>query len=184
MTNKGAPQARRKVRFNAVVAQILLAVIVGGCAGTTVTYTYEPLFSLPESGTYQWGKAKPPYHQDPLLEANVRFLADRALEAKGLTAQTDKAGLLVWIGYEFDPIYSNRFQLQLLTVNVARTDNNVLLWRGLATGTIKTDAASGDLKNVVQEMFVNFPSRSSLPAAKVTLDSAGSRADVAEVKGK
>ena len=184
MTGKGPRPAQRNVRFSTVLVAFLAAMLVGGCAGTSVTYSYDPSLSVPESGTYQWGKAKPPNPQDPLLEANVRFLADKALEAKGLTARTDGAGLLVWIGYEFDPIYVNRYQLQTLTVNVARANDKVLLWRGLATGAIRTDATSGDLKNAVEEMFANFPSRISPSASKLTLNAAGDGADAAAGKEK
>ncbi len=34
-----------------------------------------------------------------------------------------------------------------------------VIWRGTATGTIKTDAASGNLKKVVEEILSNFPPR-------------------------
>ena len=68
----------------ALAAIILVFVTVGGCSGTggtSATYSYDPRFSFPESKTYQWGEAKPTYRQDSLLEANVRFLVDRELQA-------------------------------------------------------------------------------------------------------
>jgi hypothetical protein len=150
------------VRFGAAVAAIILIVVItGGCAstrGTAITYSYEPRFALPEAKTYQWGKAKPTYRQDSLLEANVRFVADQALEAKGLAARADGAGLVVWMGYEYDPdVYGYGYELRALTLNVARPGGNELLWRGLATGAIKTDAASGELKKAVEAMLANFP---------------------------
>ncbi len=172
MTFEISFQAWRRNRFAALAAAVLAAAITGGCASTAVTYSYEPRFSLPAASTYQWGKAKTSYLQeDALLEANVRFLANRALEEKGLTERTDKAGLIIWISYKLDPVYSNRYDLLLLELNIARTDDNVLLWRGQATGTIKTDAASGGLKKAVEEMFTNFPPNSSLPVAAVQPDS-------------
>jgi len=76
------------------------------------------------SAAYRRAEAKPIYRRDALLEANMRFLADRELEAKRVTLKTDKPDLL---------------------------------WRGTAAGGIRTDAASGDLKKVVEGMLSNFP---------------------------
>jgi hypothetical protein len=153
---------RTGFRFSAVVAVILAGVIVSGCStaikATAVTYTYEPRASFAEMKTYRWADPRPRYRQDTLLESNVRFLADRALEAKGLTSKTDKADLLVWIGYEFEySSYGSGYELNMLTLNVSRADNNQLVWRGMATGSIKTDAASDDLKKAVEGMLGNFP---------------------------
>jgi len=147
----------------ALAAIILVFVTVGGCAGrggANATYSYDPRFSFPESRTYQWAEAKPTYRQDSLLEANVRFLVDRELQAKGLTSQTEKAALIVWIGYESNPNiygYAYGYELRALTLNVARPGGKELVWRGLATGAIKTDAASGELQNVVAGILANFP---------------------------
>jgi hypothetical protein len=153
---------RSILRFSSVVAVFLAIVTVGGCStaskDTTITYLYAPRFSFPESRTYRWGKAKPTYRQDSLLEANVQFLADRELEAKGLTLRTDRADLLVWIGYDFDPDrYGYGYEIRALTLNISRADGYELVWRGLATGSIKTDAASGELKKAVEGMLANFP---------------------------
>jgi len=153
---------RTGFRIRALAAVILALVIVGGCStaikGAAITYSYEPRFNFPESKTYRWVQAKPSSRQDPLLEANARFLADRALEAKGLTSKADQADLLVWIGYEFD-VPSYGYELRALTLNVSRADNNDLVWRGMATGSIKTDAASGELKAAVEAMLASFPPR-------------------------
>jgi uncharacterized protein DUF4136 len=148
--------------FSAAVAVILTFVIVGGCStaikDTAITYSYEPRVSFPELKTYRWANARPGYRQDSLLEANVRFLADRNLETKGWTSKADKPDLIIWIGYDFDaPAYTYNYELRVLTLNISRADNNELVWRGTATGGIKTDAASGDLKKAVDGMLVNFP---------------------------
>jgi hypothetical protein len=148
------------LRFSAAVAVFLTLAMVGGCSstGTTITYSYDPGFTLPEGKTYQWGRARPAYRQDSLVEANVRFLADRELQAKGMTSRTDKAALLVWIGYEFDAdSYGYGTVLRALTLNISRAGDNALVWRGLATGLIKTDAASGELQRAVEGMMANFP---------------------------
>ncbi len=147
----------------ALTAIILVFLTVGGCAGTggsTNTYSYDPRFSFPESKTYRWGEAKPTWGQDSLLEANVRFLADRELQAKGLTSQSEKAALIVWISYDSNPnvyVYGHGYELRALTLNVARPDGKELIWRGVATGVIRTDAASGELQKVVAGILANFP---------------------------
>jgi len=150
------------LRFSAVVAAFLAIATVGGCGtagiGTGTTYSYEPQFSFPGSKTYRWANAKPTYPQDPLLEANVRFLADRALEAKGFTSPTDKADLIVGMGYEVNS-YGSAYgdELRALTLYISRAENNELVWRGTARGAIRTDAASGELKQAVGGILVNFP---------------------------
>jgi len=147
------------LRFRALVAAVLAIVFVGGCAtplvGSSVTYLYEPQFSFAELKTYRWAEAKPQYWswRDPLLESNVRFLADRVLQTKGFASETDKADFIVSMRYEGDNVY----KLRALTLYVSRADNNELVWRGVATGAITTDASSGDLKNAVEGILVNFP---------------------------
>lgn len=153
---------RTGFHFRVIAAAILASVILGGCGtaikATAVTYTFEPRASFAELKTYRWADPKPRYRQDPLLESNVRFLADRAMEAKGLTSRTDKADLLVSMAYEFEySSYGSGYELNMLTLNVSRADNNQLVWRGMATGSIKTDAASDGLKKAVEGMLVNFP---------------------------
>jgi hypothetical protein len=160
MTTRHAPPERRKVAlalqgFRALVAAILAVVFVGGCATppSSVTYSYEPRFSFAELKSYRWTEAKPQYWRDPLLESNVRFQADRVLQTKGFASTMDNAGLIVSMRYEGSHVY----ELRSLTLYVYRADNNELVWRGVAMGAIKTDASSGDLKNAVEGILVNFP---------------------------
>jgi Domain of unknown function (DUF4136) len=147
------------LRFRALVAAALVVVFVGGCAaplvGTSIRYSYEPRFSFAGLKTYRWAEAKPQYGKDPLLESNVRFLADGVLQAKGFAARTDQADFIVSTRYEG----SYTYELSSLTLYVSRADNNELVWRGVATGAIKTDASSGDLKNAVEGVLANFPPR-------------------------
>ncbi|MDH5221709.1 MAG: DUF4136 domain-containing protein [Betaproteobacteria bacterium] len=141
----------------ALTAIILIFLTVAGCAGIgspTTTYSYDPLFSFPGSKTYRWADAKPTSWRDPLVEANVRFLADRELQAKGLTPQLDKAALVVWMSYESSP---NGYELRALSLNVTGAEGNALVWRGLAAGAIRTDAAAGELPKVVAGMLASFP---------------------------
>jgi hypothetical protein len=147
------------LRFSALVAAALAVVFVGGCAaplvGTSVRYSYEPRYSFAALKTYRWAEAKPQYGKDPLLESNVRFLADGVLQAKGFASRTDQADFIVSTRYEG----SYTYELSSLTLYVSRADNNELVWRGVATGAIKTDASSGDLKNAVEGVLANFPPR-------------------------
>ena len=145
-------------RFVAAMAAVLAALFFGGCstpmAGSSVRYSYDPLFGFQGAKTYRWAESGSTYGWDPLLEANVRFLSDRLLESKGMT-KTDQAALSISIRYESSG-YS--YELRSLSLNVSRADTNQMVWRGLATGTIRSDAASGDLSNAVQGILANFPS--------------------------
>jgi hypothetical protein len=49
------------------------------------------------------------------------------------------------------------YELRGLTLSVSRADNSGVIWRGAATGVIRTDASSGDLKNAVEGILSNFP---------------------------
>jgi hypothetical protein len=146
------------LRFRALVAVLLTVVFVGGCAtplvGSSVTYWYEPQFSFAGLKTYRWA-AKPQhgFWRDPLLESNVRFLADGVLQTKGFASKTDQADFIVSMRYEGNDVY----ELRTLTLYVSLADNNELVWRGVARGAIRTDASSGDLRNAVERILASFP---------------------------
>ena len=139
-------------RFMASMAVVFAVMVLGGCAVSSIKYTYDPLFGFQGAKTYRWAESGKPYGGDPLLEANVQFISDRLLEAKGFT-RTDQPVLRVSIRYESS--YAN--ELRSLSLYVFRADTNQLVWRGMATGTIRTDAASGDLSAAVQDILSNFP---------------------------
>jgi uncharacterized protein DUF4136 len=146
--------------FRAVAAAVLASVVFGGCSTTTSTYSYEPRVDFKEFKTYQWADPRQTSGQDSLTEANVRFVADRELAAKGLALKADKADLLIWAGNEFDGspyTYSSTYELRRLTLSISRAENKQLVWRGIAPGPIRTDAASGELKKAVEGMLANFP---------------------------
>jgi hypothetical protein len=142
-------------RFVASMAVVLAAVFFGGCStpmtGSSVKYSYDPQFSFQQAKTYRWAESG--YGWDPLLEANVRFLSDRLFESKGLT-RADQAALRVSIRYESSG-YGH--ELRTLSLNVSRADTNQLVWRGVATGTIRSDAASNDLSTAVRGILADFP---------------------------
>jgi hypothetical protein len=49
------------------------------------------------------------------------------------------------------------YELRWLSLNVYRADGQTLIWRGTASGSISTDAASGDLNKAVQAILAGFP---------------------------
>jgi hypothetical protein len=146
------------IRFGAIAAATLAAVLLGGCnsvpfVGSSVAYTYEPRYSFAEAPSYRWADAQGSYLRDSLPESNVRFVADGALGAKGLSTKADKPALVVSMHYDVGSAYD----LRTLVLNIARADNGEVVWRGMATGSIKTDAASGELKTAAEAMLAKFP---------------------------
>jgi hypothetical protein len=148
---------KTRLRLQALVLAVLAVVALGGCAVSSVTYSYEPLFSFAALKTYRWAEDRPQYWRDSLLESNVRFQADRVLQSKGLAVATDKADFIVSMRYEG----SQPSELRALTLSISGADHKEVLWRGTATGSIRTDAASDGLKTAVEGILANFP-----PSAK------------------
>ena len=147
---------------SAVATMLLLVAAIVGCSTTpptSVTYSFDPRFAFSDSKTYAWVKSRSNYGYNPLVDANVRFLADRDFQAKGLALTPDKPALVAWIGYESDygGYYSSSYDLRVLTLNLARAADNELVWQGRALGSIRTDASSGDLKKAVDGMLAGFP---------------------------
>jgi hypothetical protein len=155
------------LRYSAVTAILLVVAVANGCStapATSITYSYDPTFSFSDSKTYAWVKPKSISGSNALVEVNVRFFADRDFQARGLSLTADKPALLAWIGYEsgyygyyYSDYGSSAYDLHALTLNVARAEDNKLVWQGRALGNIKTDASSGELKKAVERMLANFP---------------------------
>ena len=140
-------------RFMASMVVAFAVMVLGGCSSPTVKYSYDPQFGFQGAKTYRWAESGHPYGWDSLLEANVQFLSDRLLEGKGFT-RTGQPALLVSMRYESSG-YS--YELRTLSLSVFRVDNNQLVWRGVATGTIRSDAAYRDLSAALQDILGNFP---------------------------
>ena len=49
------------------------------------------------------------------------------------------------------------YELRMLSLNVYRPGGQILIWRGTASGSISTDATSGDLAAAVQGILAPFP---------------------------
>jgi hypothetical protein len=153
----------------ALTVTILLSVmIIGGCA-TAIKYSYDTKASFSEQKSYAWSPASGMSRQDSLLEANVQTLADQLLVQKGFTRTSEKADLMISMNYEFDSgSYHYGYQLRMLTLSIYKIRHDIpspvgmsreLVWRGTASGTINTDAASSDLKQAVEGILMNFPPR-------------------------
>ena len=142
------------VRPGPAIVIMLVVMVMSGCA-MSVKYTYDVKASFPDLKTYQWSAPTGITHQDHLLESNVESFADQDLGGKGLTRKTDQADLLVWMTYEFE--YGKPYQLATLTLHIARADNREAIWRGTATGGIRTDADLKGLEEVVKSILANYP---------------------------
>lgn len=144
-------------RRSMILAVLLTGLVVGGCA-PTVKYAFDTKTDFAQQKSYAWGTASSLSQVDHLLEANVQALADPILAQRGLKKVAGQADLVITMNYE-SGIYLNQdsYKLRMLTLNIFRDRDKELVWRGTAFGTIDTDAASGDLKQAVQDILSNFP---------------------------
>jgi hypothetical protein len=135
----------------------LVIVFVGGCA-TTINHTYDPSTNFGPLRSYAWAPGSPIYSQTHLIEANVQFLADPLLETKGFKRTTATPDLTIAVRLENYPAgTSESYELRMLGLDVYRADGKTLIWRGTASGSISTNAASSDLKDAVQGILAAFP---------------------------
>lgn len=146
----------------ALIATVFLSgLAMGGCAttsdkATAIKYSYDMKTSFSERKSYAWGPPSFMYRQDPLLETNVRALADQLLAQKGFTRMPEKSDLTISMSYEFE-YGKDLYQLRMLNLNIYNAETKGLVWRGTALGAVNTDAASGNLKQAVQGILSNFP---------------------------
>jgi len=148
---------------NALIAAVLLSILaMGGCATTGkdsgIKYSYDSKANFSERKSYTWAPSPAMYRKDPLLEANVQTFADQYLAQKGYIRTSDKPDLALSISYEFEiGISEDMYRVRTLNLNIHKTEGKELVWRGTAFGTIKTDAASGELKQTVLGILASFP---------------------------
>lgn len=141
-------------RALAMVLAFLAILTMAGCA-TKYNYAYDPTTRFAELKSYGWGSQSPQPPRDSLVETNVRFIADPLLEQKGFTQATGKPDIIITILYESDMF--ERYELRMLTLKAYRASDQVLLWQGTASGSIRTDAASDDLRKAVRTTLATFP---------------------------
>ena len=145
------------VRILVAIAAPLAILIAGGC-GTTINHTYDPATNFGPLKSYAWAPRSPIYSQNNLVEANVQSVADPILEKKGFTKATANPDLVIAVKLDNYPYGSAEgYELRTLDLNVYRADGQTLIWRGTASGSISTDAASGDLNSAVQGILAAFP---------------------------
>jgi hypothetical protein len=140
-----------------VIGTIILAVLImGGCA-STVKYSYDTKAGFSGLKSFKWAPSTVMSSQDSLLEANVQSLAEQILGQKGFTKVPEKSDLLISMGYQYEYSSYHNYLLRMLTLNIYKSEPRELIWRGTASGSIRTDAASDDLKQAVQGILSNFP---------------------------
>ncbi|HYA14549.1 MAG TPA: DUF4136 domain-containing protein [Syntrophales bacterium] len=138
----------------------LLAIIFGagmflGSCATTFNYSYDPVADFSKGKKYSWETGSLDYHQNPLIEKNVRYYADQSLKDKGFTLTSDKPDFVISTIYTLD--YSDPYKVRVLNLYVNRTQGKELIWQGTADGSIKADAASPELAEAVKKILTNFP---------------------------
>lgn len=135
-----------------------LAILIGGGCGTTINHNYDPSTNFGPLRNYAWAPGSPVYSQNSLVEANVQAVADPLLEKKGFMKTTANPDLVISVRLENSPYGSaESYELRMLGLNVYRADGQTLIWRGTASGSISTDAASGELDSAVQAILGAFP---------------------------
>jgi hypothetical protein len=140
----------------AVIGTVFIAMLImGGCA--SIKYSYDPRTSFSELKSYMWVPSSDNYSKNSLLERNVQVFAEQSLDQKGFTKVPEKSDLLISMNYDSE--YGSQYELRMLTLNIYKSEPMELIWRGTASGSICTDAASSDLKKAVQGILANFPSK-------------------------
>ena len=149
---------RRAARVLVAAVAPLMILIGGGCA-TAINHSYDPSTNFGALKSYAWAPGPAAaYSQSSLVEANVQFLADPLLAKKGFTRATATPDFVILVRIENYPVGSSEgYELRILDLNVYRPDGRTLIWRGTASGSISTDAASGDLSKAVEGILAAFP---------------------------
>jgi len=146
---------RDDTRFGYFLAVIFGAgMFLGGCAAT-INYSYDPVADFAAGKNYSWASGWLTNRQEPLIEKNVRYYADQSLKDKGYSLTSDKPDFIISMNYESE--YSDPYTLRFLNLYVYRVQGKELIWQGTARGTIKADAASPELGEVVKKILTNFP---------------------------
>ena len=150
---------RSAVRILVAIAAPLASLVAGGC-GTTINHSHDPATNFGPLKNYTWAPGSPIYSQNSLVETNVQFVADPLLEKKGFKRTTANPDLVIMVKLDNYPYGSAEgYELRMLALNVYRADGQTLIWRGTASGSISTDAASDDLNSAVQAILAAFPPR-------------------------
>jgi hypothetical protein len=148
----------RTARRGFVMAVLVsAAIILSGCA-TSYNHSFDPAMGYGGLKSYSWVSSGITGASSDLVVKNVQYVADQALEAKGFRKTAENPDMLISVQYENEiGINEYGYQLRMLTIGIQKADSRQIIWRGTATGSISTDAASGDLKKAVQGILAKFP---------------------------
>jgi hypothetical protein len=149
---------KKTARLGCIFTVLLAAgVILAGCA-TGFNYSFDPAVGYTGLKSYNWVPTGSLGQTSDLVVKNVQYQADQVLEKKGFRKTAENPDMLVSVNYENEiGINQYGYQLRMLTIGIQKADGKQLIWRGTATGTISTDAASGDLKSAVEGILKSFP---------------------------
>ncbi len=148
----------RATRWSFIVAVLFSsAAILSGCA-TSYNHSFDPATGYGGLKSYSWVSPGVTAASSDLVVKNVQYLADQVLEAKGFRKTAENPDMLLSVQYENEiGISEYGYRLRMLTIVIQKADSKQIIWRGTATGTINTDAGSGDLKSAVQGILAKFP---------------------------
>ena len=139
------------------------AALLSGC-GATINHTYDPVASFAGLKSYAWANAglmTPTYyhgHDSTLIVKNVQYEADQVLEKKGFTKAAGKPDFLVTVSFDYATgLDQYGWELRMLALHVQATDTSQPLWHGSATSKINADAATGNLRQTVEQILASFP---------------------------
>lgn len=140
-----------------MVVLVSAALILSGCA-TSYNHSFDPATGFGGLKTYGWVSSGITGASSDLIVKNVQYYADQALEAKGFRKTAENPDMLLSVQYENEiGIDEYGYRLRMLTIGIQKADGKQSIWRGTATGSISTDAGSGDLKSAVQGILAKFP---------------------------
>jgi hypothetical protein len=154
----------RRIRLGSSLAALAAsAALLSGC-GATINHTYDPVASFGGLKSYAWATASmttAPYyhgHDSALIVKNVEYEADQLLEKKGFTKATGKPDFLITMSFDCATgLDQYGWELRMLALQVQTADSNQPLWQGSATAKINADAATGNLRQTVEQILASFP---------------------------
>jgi hypothetical protein len=156
ISSKGGEKEMRVFRDDAWLGCFLAmifgaGVVLGGCRAT-IKYSYDHTADFSTYKSYSWTSA--PFHEESLIEKNVRYYADQSLKDKGFVLTSNNPDFVVSIVCNTD--YTHPYKVRLLNLYIYRAKGKELIWQGTAEGSLKADAASSDLAEAVKKILANF----------------------------
>lgn len=140
-----------------IIAVVLTALAAWGCAAR-INYSYDLATPFDGLKNYNWGPSSAYAKQFPLIESNIRFAADKALEKKGFVKKAEKPDFMISINYDYEiDSFRYSYEIRMLNLKIYSADGRKLIWQGTAYGTINANKASRDLTKNVERILSKFP---------------------------